>query len=592
VSVTWPAHGHQNYDDELQSYVNSVAGVYAIATSSSVGASSLTLNRSLPTGLDSSQIVAIDLFTTNCELKTITSVSGTTLSLSSTLRFAHSAGAQVYFLTSREALTSWFGAKGDNSTDDHAALLHGTTECSRESVWLEGLNKTYRITAPLTPTGAALLRNISLEKHASYAPVSARNAMLMYGTSRFEFTATASNNTFTTTSAHDAFTNYGVVFYGSSLPGGITKGEYYFAIQVNSTQFKVATTVGGAEVDLTSDGSGEVRTQLFESGGRMLLDNVRIDGGSATGMNGILMNGTQPGYWRKVYVENCPGWGIRLRGQDYKFENTVILRCGRGLVMDGMGFTDWFGLNIESLDVVGTDKVGIDFTADDGLYTATGSSLCHRFYGLHFENCKGAAIRMTRGDALFDGIVFNTDEPTAPLMRCNGGITNTRYRIRHTFSFTTSDAQVAIDDSARGWTGADALLMNADFARRIDDFIAPNDFSPYASRPASMWAGIGKGYHRVGGSAIDYPMIEDRIPSGQTADFWKILNSSAVEKLAITSAGELQLADGPRLIPGTGSPEGVVTAPVGSLYLRSDGGAGTTLYVKQSGTGSTGWAAK
>jgi hypothetical protein len=46
------------------------------------------------------------------------------------------------------------------------------------------------------------------------------------------------------------------------------------------------------------------------------------------------------------------------------------------------------------------------------------------------------------------------------------------------------------------------------------------------------------------------------------------------------------------IIPGAGSPEGVVTAPVGSLYLRSDGGAGTTLYVKQSGTGNTGWVAK
>lgn len=43
---------------------------------------------------------------------------------------------------------------------------------------------------------------------------------------------------------------------------------------------------------------------------------------------------------------------------------------------------------------------------------------------------------------------------------------------------------------------------------------------------------------------------------------------------------------------GSGSPESVVTAPVGSLYLRTDGGAGTTLYVKQTGTGNTGWAAK
>lgn len=43
---------------------------------------------------------------------------------------------------------------------------------------------------------------------------------------------------------------------------------------------------------------------------------------------------------------------------------------------------------------------------------------------------------------------------------------------------------------------------------------------------------------------------------------------------------------------GTGTPEGVVTAAVGSLFLRTDGGAGTCFYVKESGTGNTGWVAK
>jgi len=41
---------------------------------------------------------------------------------------------------------------------------------------------------------------------------------------------------------------------------------------------------------------------------------------------------------------------------------------------------------------------------------------------------------------------------------------------------------------------------------------------------------------------------------------------------------------------GSGSPESAVSAPVGSLYLRSDGSAGTSFYVKESGTGNTGWS--
>jgi len=47
---------------------------------------------------------------------------------------------------------------------------------------------------------------------------------------------------------------------------------------------------------------------------------------------------------------------------------------------------------------------------------------------------------------------------------------------------------------------------------------------------------------------------------------------------------------GPTISMGTGSPESVVTAHVGSLFLRTD--AATSLYVKQTGAGNTGWVAK
>lgn len=43
---------------------------------------------------------------------------------------------------------------------------------------------------------------------------------------------------------------------------------------------------------------------------------------------------------------------------------------------------------------------------------------------------------------------------------------------------------------------------------------------------------------------------------------------------------------------GAGSPEGVVTANPGSLYLNTSGGAGTSLFVKQSGISNTGWVGK
>ncbi|HLA60906.1 MAG TPA: hypothetical protein VK626_01550 [Nitrospiraceae bacterium] len=46
------------------------------------------------------------------------------------------------------------------------------------------------------------------------------------------------------------------------------------------------------------------------------------------------------------------------------------------------------------------------------------------------------------------------------------------------------------------------------------------------------------------------------------------------------------------LYSGVGSPEGKVIATVGSLYTRIDGGAGTTLYVKEANATAVGWVAK
>jgi hypothetical protein len=42
---------------------------------------------------------------------------------------------------------------------------------------------------------------------------------------------------------------------------------------------------------------------------------------------------------------------------------------------------------------------------------------------------------------------------------------------------------------------------------------------------------------------------------------------------------------------GMGSPEGSITAGAGSLYQREDGRAGTSLYVKETSSGNTGWKA-
>jgi len=48
-------------------------------------------------------------------------------------------------------------------------------------------------------------------------------------------------------------------------------------------------------------------------------------------------------------------------------------------------------------------------------------------------------------------------------------------------------------------------------------------------------------------------------------------------------------ASGPRVMSGTGSPEGVVTAPVGSQWTDTNATTGAIRWIKATGTGNTGW---
>lgn len=67
---------------------------------------------------------------------------------------------------------------------------------------------------------------------------------------------------------------------------------------------------------------------------------------------------------------------------------------------------------------------------------------------------------------------------------------------------------------------------------------------------------------------------------------------ASVTGLGNTPDHDTGVVDFAHVLRGTGTPEAAVTAGVGTLFLRTDGGASTTLYVKESGTGNTGWVAK
>jgi hypothetical protein len=90
----------------------------------------------------------------------------------------------------------------------------------------------------------------------------------------------------------------------------------------------------------------------------------------------------------------------------------------------------------------------------------------------------------------------------------------------------------------------------------------------------------------------------NRIVLANGTDIIAFSDNESTQKLNIDGAtgdidteGKITLGSaGVQILTGTGDPESVHTAVVGSLFLRTDGGTGTSLYVKESGSGNTGWS--
>lgn len=127
----------------------------------------------------------------------------------------------------------------------------------------------------------------------------------------------------------------------------------------------------------------------------------------------------------------------------------------------------------------------------------------------------------------------------------------------------------------------------------------------YASgNSAGVVLAAATGFPFTGSAANDltiYNQLGGRIVLGaDNSTFTPAMTIAAGSTNAIAMLGAVTVtaangiawgSGGPKILSGSASPESSVTAPVGSLYLRTGGGAGTTLYVKESGSGNTGWIA-
>lgn len=162
---------------------------------------------------------------------------------------------------------------------------------------------------------------------------------------------------------------------------------------------------------------------------------------------------------------------------------------------------------------------------------------------------------------------------------------------------------VAINGAAKAWNIPALQITNAAlYAIGTETGYYANAY--YSSGWKYATAATASGYLQNGGihqwyaSTDAVPVADGAISFGQLASLtsssgdFKNFNGNYVVGTSGKGIDFSAVASGIKWLVGTGSPESVVTAAPGSLYTNSSGGLLTTLYVKESGTGNTGWVGK
>lgn len=317
--------------------------------------------------------------------------------------------------------------------------------------------------------------------------------------------------------------------------------------------------------------SGKTATTLTVNGGALTVNNL--------GSSSAVLSGTQSSSSGYSYLElkntggTAQSWQFGVAGsavsglgqQLYAYDQTAnavrfsVSTSGNFLLKsDG---TD-SGNGKLQLATHTTSAGGIGFGTTSSLYTDGSSG----YLALAPTSGTGGGYRLynssstLRGQFAFSGADCYLDAPTGNLIIRTG----------------TSGATTALTlDSSQ----------NATFAGKATatQFVA----TAGASAAGSIWAATTAGFivQAKTGTVQDFVITNP----GATANVLEVPTGTIDAKFGGTIAVQGTAA---KIYAGTGSPEGVVTASPGSLYLNVSGGNNTTLYVKQSGTGNTGWNAK
>lgn len=336
-----------------------------------------------------------------------------------------------------------------------------------------------------------------------------------------------------------------------------------------------------------------------------------------TGTQGIGVSASNSSdfYCTNVWADNC-GWaGIYMQSGDiFRVEGGKITNCREGVVAyTGVTFTIGYNSSLHPTIIQNCTQSG---------FTAYNSSSGHVDYAeitacnvnvsiinqsrVDFAGAKlmggnvgiGADSSSTYIKNTDEAVLFNSGAPNTLNERCRGFSLPNDYMPNYTF---TPSSRVMRWGAA--WSAASPVsTYKFVFEQQAGD-----------SGIALLSSGTELGTLAFGRSGSG---AAGRLSYDHATDTFRIVNNNSnnifISSTAINANTDNTMSFGivsrrfsnvfgTNIRPGAGAvtwtsgagtPEGSVTAVVGSMYTRTDGGANTTLYIKETGTGNTGWVAK
>lgn len=214
--------------------------------------------------------------------------------------------------------------------------------------------------------------------------------------------------------------------------------------------------------------------------------------------------------------------------------------------------------------------------------------------------CPAALLKLDNGTNLINLYVQSSTPPTGPIrvVEVAGAVTLTNVVVQLTGA-EVHPVDLLFVASNGSLLARDLGLTRNTFSSLSRGLVAAGSVAIHGGRffvPSGVPVeNIGTGVIKLYNVRIDPSAVVDLKRSG-TGNIETFSTDYTTETGGVIDrpirADTLTLDNACRILTGTGSPEGLVAAPACSLYLRQDGTATTTLYVKTTGTGNTGWTAK